>query len=268
MRSAITVFSEQIKYFYLVRRLSAYELKSNNSSNYLGISWEIIQPAIQIAIFWFVFGYGIRQRADVGDVPFFQWMLAGIVVWFLISQGILKGTKSIHQKVKVLSKMNFPMSVIPNYVIFAQFYPHLLLLVIVLILMQFIGYPISIYYLQLPIYTFGVIAILFSVTLITSTLATIAQDVQMFIQSIMRMLLYLSPILWPPQVLPDWLLTVMKINPFFYVVEGYRQSILGGEWYFITNWEYSIYFWSMVIVLFIMGSYLHVKFRKHFVDFL
>lgn len=268
MRSAITVLTEQIKYFYLVRRLSFYELKSTTTNNYLGMAWEIINPAIQIAIYWFVFGYGIRQREPIGDIPFFQWMLAGIVVWFLINQGLLKATRSIYSKIRMLSKMNFPMSVIPNYVIFSQLYPHLLLLIIVIIVLQIFGYPISIYYLQLPIYLFGVLAILFSLSLITSTLATIAQDVQMFLQSIMRMLLYLSPILWPPSLLPDWLQTVMKINPFYYIVEGYRQSLLGQGWFFYEQWTYSIYFWSLVIVLFIFGSYLHVKFRRHFVDFL
>ncbi|RPF54182.1 ABC transporter permease [Aquisalibacillus elongatus] len=268
MKSALTVLKEQFQYFHLVRRLSVYELKSNSSANYLGMAWEVIQPGIQIAIYWFVFGFGIRGRDDVAGVDFFQWMLAGIVVWFLISQGILKGTKSIYSKIKVLSKMNFPMSVIPNYIIFAQFYSHLLLLVLVLILMQFIGFPLSIYILQLPIYTFGVLAILFSVTLITSTLATIAQDVQMFIQSIMRMLLYLSPILWPLKTLPDWLHPIMQINPFYYIIEGYRQSILGQGWYFVENWEYSLYFWSLLLVLFIIGSRLHLKFRRHFVDFI
>ncbi|WP_411954035.1 ABC transporter permease [Alkalibacillus sp. S2W] len=269
MRSAFTVLFEQLKYFYLVRRLSLYEIKSNTSSNYLGMAWELIQPAIQIAIFWFVFGFGIRGRAPIGDVPFFHWMLAGIVVWFMISQSILKGTKSIYSNVRILSKMNFPMSVIPNYHIFAQLYPHLVLLGCVLVLMQFLGYGASLHYLQLPYYLFGTLAILFSITLITSTLATIAQDVHKFIQSIMRMLLYLSPILWPPQTLDqDWIVTIMKLNPFYYIIEGYRQAILGNGWYFIDQWEYTLYFWGITIVLFIMGSYLHVKFRRHFVDFI
>ncbi|MDQ0352780.1 teichoic acid transport system permease protein [Alkalibacillus filiformis] len=268
MRAGITVLMEQIKYFYLVRRLSVYELKSTTMNTYLGMAWELINPMIQISIFWFVFGYGIRQREPIEDVPFFQWMLAGIVVWFLINNGVLKGSKAIYSKIKMLSKMNFPMSVIPNYVIFSQLYPHLVLLLIVMVVLQFAGYPISVYYLQLPIYMFAVMALLFSISLITSTLSTIAQDVQMFLQSIMRMLLYLSPILWPPTRLPEWLQMVMMINPFYYIVEGYRQSLLGGEWFFIANWEYSLYFWSLVIVLFLFGSYLHVKFRRHFVDFL
>ena len=79
-------------------------------------------------IYWFVFGFGIRQRAPIGDVEYFQWLFAGILVWFFINQGVMKATKSIYQKIRMLSKMNFPMSVIPNYIVISQFYPHLILL--------------------------------------------------------------------------------------------------------------------------------------------
>ena len=52
MNSAIKVIKEQIEHFYLIRRLSLYELKSKNKSNYLGMAWEVINPVIQILIYW------------------------------------------------------------------------------------------------------------------------------------------------------------------------------------------------------------------------
>ncbi|WP_079527258.1 ABC transporter permease [Halobacillus hunanensis] len=272
MKSSITVLQEQFKYFYLVRRLSLYEVKSSNSNNYLGMIWELLNPAIQISIYWFVFGFGIRNNT-VGDgsMDFFPWMLSGIVVWFMINQGLLQSSKSIYTKIKMLSKMNFPMSVIPNYVIFSKLYSHLLLLVLVMVILWILGFPISIYYLQLPLYMFGVLALLYSISLITSTLATIVRDVQMFLQATLRMLLYLSPILWDVSQFDsdlNWLKTLMKINPFYYVVESYRTSLLGQGWYFIDEWQYTLYFIGVIVGLFIIGSALHVKFRRHFIDFL
>ncbi|QHS23526.1 ABC transporter permease [Virgibacillus sp. MSP4-1] len=268
MKSALVVLKEQFKFFYLIRRLSLYELKSNNAKNYLGMAWEVINPAIQIVIFWFVFGVGMRDRGTIEGMPFFHWLLAGIVVWFFVNQGILKGTKSIFSKIKILSKMNFPMSIIPNYIIVAQLYPHVFLLFIAMVILNFLGYPISEYYLQIPYFMFGVLALLFSFSLITSTLATIIPDVHAFIQSTMRMLLYLSPILWSPERLPGNLETIVKLNPFYYIIEGYRHSLLGMDWYLIVNWEYTLYFWLIVIFFFVAGSYLHVKFRRHFIDFI
>lgn len=264
----IKILIEQFQYFYLVRRLSVYELRSMTSGNYLGMAWEVINPAIQITIYWFVFGFGIREREPVGNIPYLQWMLAGILVWFFITQAIMKGSKSIYSKIKMLAKMNFPMSVIPSYVMVSQFYPHLIILGMGMIFLQFIGYPISIYYIQLPLYMIGLLTFMFGLVLITSTLTTIIRDVQMLLQSVMRMLLYLSPILWPPTLLPDFMQPYMKLNPFYYIIEGYRYSLLGEGWYFLENPIYTVYFIGITLVTLLIGSYLHVKFRSQFIDFL
>lgn len=90
----------------------------------------------------------------------------------------------------------------------------------------------------------------------------------MLLQSIMRMLLYLSPILWPPTRLPESWQTALQLNPFYYIIEGYRHSLLGQGWYFIENPMYTLYFCSVILVTFIIGAYLHVKFRSQFIDFL
>ncbi|MGE6257443.1 ABC transporter permease [Heyndrickxia sporothermodurans] len=276
MRSVITVLKEQINSFYLARRLSVYELKSANRNHYLGILWEIINPMIQISIYWFVFGYGIHQTTgarkgvvlDGVSIEFFPWMLSGIVVWFFVNQSITQGSKSIYSRIKMISKMSFPMSVIPTYVIFAKLYQHLMLLGVVLVIFQFLDYPINIYYLQLPYFIIATVIFLITLSLITSTLTTIVRDFQMLITSTVRILIYLSPLLWPPYDMSPTIQTILKLNPIYYLVEGYRASILGLTWYPVDHWEYSLYFWGSILILLIIGSILHVKFRDRFVDFL
>lgn len=268
MKAAMTVLHEQIKHFYLLRRLSLYEIKSANKNNYLGLAWELINPAIQIAIYWFIFGFGIREREAVDGDPFFQWMLAGIVIWFFFNPSIIEGSKSIYQRVQMLSKMNFPMSLIPNIVIYSKFYSHIGLLLLAIIVLNLAGYPISIYYLQLPIYIVAGYAFIFALSLITSTLNTFIRDLQMLLQAMLRMLLYMTPILWATSSLPEWIQLLLKLNPLYYLVEGYRSSLLGSEWYLVEHWQYTIYFWGVTLFLLSIGSMLHVKFRRRFIDFI
>ncbi|WP_174614883.1 ABC transporter permease [Virgibacillus ihumii] len=275
MKSAIKVLNEQIEHFYLIRRLSLYELKSKNKSNYLGMAWELLNPMVQILIYWFVFG-SIRQRSDIEigpageDVPFLLWLIAAFILWTFFFQSTIQGSKSIFSRLRMLSKMNFPMSVIPNFVIFSQFYIHLCLIIITMIIFNFAGYYVNIYYLQLIYLIVGSFSLIFSISLIMSTLSTIIRDVHMFLSSTLRMLLYLSGVLWPITILNDHpiIMFIMKLNPLYYLIEGYRAAFFGTEWYFITNWEYTLYFWGLVIVLFLFGSKIHVKFRRHFIDFL
>lgn len=274
MKNAITVVKEQINNFYLIRRLSLYELKSKNKNNYLGISWEFINPSIQILIYWFVFS-SIRQRADIellnGDeVPFIIWLVSGFVVWIFFYQSTIQGSKSIYSRLRMLSKMNFPMSVIPNFIVFSNFYIHLVMLVITIILFHIFGFYLNLYYLQLIYYIFGTYCLIYALALIMSTFSTIVRDVHMFLNATLRMLLYLSPILWPISSIIDnnVIITILKLNPLYYLIEGYRASLFGTEWYFITHWQYTFYFWCLIIFLFLFGSTVHVKFRKHFIDYL
>lgn len=272
MKSIITVIKEQFDHFYLIRRLSLYELKSKNKNNYLGMAWEVINPVIQILIYWFVFG-SIRQRADIEvapgkDVPFILWLICGFILWVFFYQSTIQGSKSIYTRLRMLSKMNFPMSVIPNIVIFSQFYIHLVLLLIALIIFQLSGYFVTIYIIQIVYFMFATFCLVFSLSLITSTLSTIIRDVHMFLNSTLRMLLYLSPILWQMTILDEKIQFILKLNPLYYLIEGYRAAFFGVDWYFVVHWKYTLYFWGIVIILFFIGASLHMKFRKHFIDYL
>jgi len=272
MKSAFKVINEQIEHFYLIRRLSLYELKSKNKSNYLGMAWEVINPVIQILIYWFVFG-AIRERTPVEimpnmEVPFILWLIAGFTLWNFFYQATILGSKSIYTRLLILSKMNFPMSVIPNIVAFSQFYIHLIMLVITIIIFHLLGFYVSIYYLQFIYFIFATFCLIFAIALITSTLSTIIRDVHMFLNATLRMVLYLSPILWQISILPAPLPMLLQLNPLYYLIEGYRAALFGTEWYFIEHWQYTLYFWGLVFVLFLFGSMLHVKFRRHFIDYL
>jgi len=273
MKSVITVLKEQIDNFYLIMRLSLYELKNKNTSNYLGMAWEIINPSIQILIYWFVFGT-LRERAPVEvngmEIPFFIWLLAGFFLWIFSFQSMIEGSKSIYSRLRILSKMSFPFSVIPNFVIFSKLYVHLFMLGITIIILQFTGFYISIHYIQLIYFLFSAIALLFAISLITSTISTIIRDFHMFLNSTLRMLLYLSGVLWPITILSDFpiIMKIMQLNPLYYLIEGYRAALLGKEWYIVTHWELGLYFWGLVLVLMIIGSKLHVKFRNHLIDYL
>lgn len=275
MKSASIVIREQVQNFYLIRRLSLYELKSANNSNYLGMSWEVINPVIQILIYWFVFGYGIREREAIQlnsgqEVSFLPWMVTGFILWTFFYQVTIKGSKSIYTRLKMLSRMNFPMSVIPNIVVFSQLYIHLAMIIVVIgILLLFDIFP-SIYMIQVVYFLIATMCFSYSVALVTSTLSTIIRDVHMLLNASLRMLLYLSPILWhvSGSNIDGWIQTIMRLNPLYYLIEGYRSGFLSEGWYMIEHPLYSLYFWGLTLIIFMIGASIHVKFRRHFIDFL
>src|SRR5699024_6428443 len=111
------------------------------------------------------------------EVPFIVWLLSAFIVWIFFYQSTIQGSRSIYTRLRMLSKMNFPMSIIPNFVVFSNLYIHIAMLGIAIIIFQLAGYMLNIYYLQLIYFMFGVFCLTFSLSLITSTLSTIIRDV-------------------------------------------------------------------------------------------
>src|SRR5699024_4800922 len=144
------------------------------------------------------------------------------------------------------------------------------MLAITMIIFLFIGYFANMYYLQFIYFIFAAFCLIYALSLITSTISTIIRDFHMFLNSTLRMLLYLSGVLWPITLLSDFpiIMKIMQLNPLYYLIEGYRAALLGKEWYIVTHWELGLYFWGLVLVLMIIGSKLHVKFRNHLIDYL
>lgn len=266
MKSAWIVFIEHIKNAYLIKRLAEFQLRISNHNNYLGIAWELINPAMQIAVYWFVFGLGFRSNKMMEGVPFIYWLMVGISMWFFVNQGVLEGTKAISSKFNQVAKMKFPLSIIPSYIVFSRFYGHMGLLIIVMLLCLVGGYHPTIYTLQLLLYIPFALILTMAISLVTSTLGVLIRDTQMIMQSLMRIIFFVSSILYLPT--NETVLTVMKFNPIFFLAEGYRAAILHHEWFFITHWHLAIYNLCLVIVLFILGSILHMRYRDHFADYM
>ncbi|QUR93831.1 ABC transporter permease [Macrococcoides canis] len=269
MKDLIGIIKEQIASFIMVQRLAIYQIRIDNTGNYLGSLWEILNPAIQIFIYWFVFGQGIAGGREVDGMAFLPYLLVGISMWFFMNQGILEGTKAIVNKINMVAKMNFPLSALPSYVLTAKFYAHIILLFIVIIVINFYGFHPTWSYLQIPIMMFSAYMFVFAATLLFSTLAVLIQDIHMIVQSLMRIMFYLSPILWDPKrFLPESLQILLKLNPIHYIADFYRAALLKDEWFIMTHWEYTLYFWFVVLVLLYLGSKAHMKFRNQFLDYL
>ena len=123
------VLKENFTNLYRIYCISKYELLSDIRDSRLGVFWNFANPAIQIMTYYFVFGL-IMNRKAVGKIPFIQWMLCGMVVWFFISPCITNGANAIYAKRNVITKMKFPVSVLPATVVGKELFNHFCLMAI------------------------------------------------------------------------------------------------------------------------------------------
>ena len=148
----------------------------------------------------------------------------------------------------------------------SRFYGHIALLAVVILLCMLSGFYPTIYTLQLLLYVPFALILTTTIALFTSTLGVLVKDTQQAIQALMRMVFFASSILIVP---PEGIVKdVMQLNPIYYLAEAYRSAVLHKEWYFITHWELTCYNLCIILLLFMVGSFLHMRYRDHFADFM
>lgn len=259
------VLSENYKNFYRIKSIAKYELLADMRDSKLGIFWNFANPLIQVLTYWFVFGY-VFQRESADQIPYIIWMLGGMVVWFYISPCITDGCNAIYRKVGVITKMKFPVSILPMTVVVEKLFDHICLMIIMVIVFATQGYYPSIHWLGLIYYLFCAIIFSEALSLVTSVLNMLARDTRKLILACMRLLLYLTPILWDLNRVGHGLVyKIIMCNPIYYIVQGYRDCFFYHRGFMAYSWSMA-WFWGITLALFIFGSYVMYKFKTRFID--
>lgn len=267
MKETLSIVKDQFKHLSMIMRIARYEERANFQSHYLGVLWQILNPLIQIGTYYLVFGIGLRgTRTPTDGVPFFLWMVIGMITWIYVSQSITRGSKVIVNKVNLVSKMKFPLNILPSINIASGFSGYIVMLAVSIILLLSQGVTPTLMWLQYIYYFICMIALLYSVTLFTSTLTVLFRDTQFVVQSFMRLLLYVSGTIWNVETMPESIRYYLKLNPFLYLTEGFRDAFLSRAWFWQSP-GVAIYFWSLTLFFLIVGSLLHNKFKESFVDY-
>lgn len=233
---------------------------------FLGKLWKIISPFMQIGIYWFVFGIGIRNGAPIDGFPFVVWLTCGITPWFIMSRAILTGANSVYRKAAVLTKSNIPIYFMPISAVISVFMDALWTIALMVIIFVANGCDFSVYNLNLIYYIVFEAVFTISLSEVTSALVMLARDFYKMLTFVLRFLFYLSPIFWRPgDNMPAIYNLFNALNPIAYVVNGFRDSMLYQR-PFYSQPKAVLYFWALSAVLFVIGLFCQKKIRNNLLD--
>ena len=265
--SMAIVIRENVKDWKRTLRLAHFEFKAENRGKLFGIVWNILNPALQIAVYWLVFAIGLNRGGPQQGYSYIVWLITGIMPWFFINNALMSTAMSYYKYSGIISHMYIPLSIIPIKTVIAEFIEHCWAMLVVFIIFFASGYTLTANAIYLLYYAIAAIAFLFGYSLIVSAITVLFLDFQNLLSSFVRLLFFVTPILWSHDNLSDNMKFILRLNPLGYIIEGYRGSILFGN-DLSANWKYGIYFWAVTLFLFVIGSGIHCKFRRKFIDVL
>jgi len=254
----------------LIWAVARYNNKATFQGHYLGLAWEIMTPVIQIGLFFFVFGtirgdQPVYLNEEVA-VAFLPWMLVGMSAWLFMKSATMQGSKSIQKQIKLVSKMQFPVSVIPGIAMAGKLTAYFVTLSAVIIMIVVLGHMPSLYWIQYFYYLFAMLVFIYFFALLNSTLTIMIRDYQQILQPIMQLVFWFSGVVWRIQeMVPERFIRVLDLNPFSYLLTGFRNTFL-GEIFFWEHWETTVFFWLLILLMALISSHLHLKLRDKFID--
>lgn len=250
----------------LILSLAVNDFKTRFAGSYFGIVWAFVQPVCTILVFWFVFQIGFRN-SDVSDVPFILWFMAGLIPWFFFSEGWSGATMSLQEYSYLVKKVVFKVHILPLVKIISAFFVHIFFVAFMFAFFLIYGVAPKISWIQVIYYSFSMVMLVISLGYITSVLEVFFKDMGQIMNIVLQFGMWLTPIMWQIDRIPKNLIPIFKLNPMYYIVQGYRESMIYGS-AFYNNIRQTAYFWGFVLVCMIIGSVMYKKLKPHFADVL
>lgn len=256
---------------YDSRELLISMAKRDIQNRYLGSLfggiWAFVQPLVTIMIIWFVFQVGFKAQPTSNGVPFTLWLVSAMIPWFFIAEMLSNATNSIIEQASIVKKIVFKVSLLPIVKIISALIIHLFFVLILFSIAIIYGYYPSMNWLQIPYYLFCSLLLMLGVSWITSSIVIFFRDIGQFIAVLIQLGFWGTPIFWDIAMIPQQYQWVFKLNPVFYITEGYRNTLTTEIWFW-ESMSWTAYFWLMTLITLSLGIVCFKRLKPHFADVL
>lgn len=250
----------------MIWSLSVNDFKARFSSSFFGAFWAFVQPLVNVLVYWFVFEVGFRS-APVDNVPFILWFTPAYISWLYFSETLVYSSACLAEYAFLVKKMNFRTSVLPVVKMMSGLFLHLFFTLFVFLLNILYGNSVQLIWFQSLYYMFAMCIFTLGLGFLASSIALFFRDITQIIQVLLQVGFWMTPIFWYADSIPQSMMLVLKFNPMFYIVRGYRDSFIYGV-PFYERMGTSLYFWGITAIIFAVGALIFHRMRPHFADVL
>jgi ABC-type polysaccharide/polyol phosphate export permease len=250
----------------IVTGLAREELLQRYAGSAIGALWVILQPLLLVLTYWFVFSLSLRMRVD-GPVPFLLTFVAGFTPWLTFQEVITRSAVSVTGNPHLVKRIVFPVELLPLVHLCAALVSHAVMLVILVVLLVIDGRPLTVRMIELPYYALALSVLALAFGWFVAAVNVFVRDTSHALTSLLGVWFWLTPIVWPVSAVPSAYRGLIDLNPFWYVVVGYRSALLGGEpvW---TDPTAALRFWLIALPCLAAGLLTFRRLRHDFADLL
>jgi teichoic acid transport system permease protein len=240
-----------------IAEFSRSELREQNYGSVFGQVWLILNPLLLSGVY-FLLIYIIGGHKDLVR---YGHLTAGLFLFYLISNSLSGGVKSITAGQRLILNTAFPRIMLPISASVVALFRFLPTLAVFIVIRSFIGLPFSWQMLwAIPVILIALFMGL-GMAILISCINVYFRDIASFLPYLTRSLLYLSPILYQAADMSPKLKSIEIVNPIFYLLDSWSQVLVYAKAPDISSLINS-FIWALSI--FMIGTYFFLSRERDF----
>ena len=254
----------KIKELYTYREMIASMIKRDLRGRYkastLGFLWTFLSPLMQLFVYTMVFS--VIMRAGIEN--FYIYLFVGLVPWNFFSSAVAGGASCVLAQENLIKKIYFPRIVLPISYVTSAFVNMLLVFIVIFAALGISGVGfnfVALCYLPLIFLVEYILAL--GLCMITSAFTVQFRDLEYLLNIVMMALMYLTPIMYTMDMVPEVLRKVFILNPMSAIIEAYHEILYYKMAPQISTLS-SVVFWGISGL--VIGVLVFEKMQKRFVE--
>jgi lipopolysaccharide transport system permease protein len=215
------------RYRELFRTLAWRDISVRYKQTIIGATWAVIRPVLGMGVFTIVFGRLAHLPSQ--GTPYPLLVFVGMLPWMLFSTALTDASNSLISNANLLTKVYFPRLIVPGAAVMISLVDLLISLAALVLLLGCFMYLPSWQVVFLPVFIVLAVAASFGPSLWITALNVKYRDFRYIIPFVVQFGLYVSPVGFSSNIVPDQWRLLYSLNPMVGVIEGFRWSILGAQ---------------------------------------
>lgn len=210
------------EYREMIVSLVRKDLRGRYKGSVLGFLWTFVNPLLQLCVYTLVFSTIMRN----GIEKFYLFLFVALVPWIFFNSSVITGATCIISSKDLVKKIYFPREVLPIAYVTSSFVNMLFSFVIIFLAILFSGIGFNFRaILYLPIIMFVEYILALGIAMLTSALTVYFRDLEHILGIVTMAWMYLTPILYTVDIIPENLLPIFYFNPLTPIIIGYRDIL-------------------------------------------
>lgn len=219
--------------FQMIKR----EVIGRYKGSIFGLAWSFFNPVFMLAVYTFVFSVVFKARWNNGDgmlvedskIMFATILFVGLIIYGIFAEIITKSPTIILSNVNYVKKVIFPLEILPIVSLCAALFHAAISLIVLLIAFFLVNGFLHLTVLFIPLIIFPLSIFALGLSWMLASLGVFLRDINQIIGAAVTVIMFLSPVFFPVNSLPEVYRPWMMLNPLTFVIEQARDVLIWGK---------------------------------------